>query len=393
VNGGPGFSVDARRAGAVILGLLIAGTLAAIDTSEPPHSIVIGTVVLAPFIVSTIAGPRETAIVGGVAFLLAVVSGFWNENFETGAYYLRATVVLVGAAISVLAASARERTTRDQARFALLAELADVADGRLTLDETADRVCELIVPGFADLCVIDVVHQDGLRRLAVRFAGPGMADQEAALRARDPTLPGQPGSGETVETGTPELLEVVSDDVLRAAAHDDADLALLRSIRYRSMIIVPLSARGRTLGALSLAVTERSRPPLRLRGAALRRGAGRPGGARPRQRRAVHRAPDDGGPADRCARQPDRSRDGPRRARRAHLCQPGRRGPARLRLAAGAAGHARAGDRQSLRVLSRGRHAARPDRRAGRAAAGRRAPRARSSCGSCTARPARRRGG
>jgi serine phosphatase RsbU (regulator of sigma subunit)/PAS domain-containing protein len=250
--------VTARRAGTVLLGLLIAGTLAAIDTSEPPHSIVIGTVVLAPFIVSTIAGPRETAFVGGVAFLLAVVSGFWNENFETAAYYLRATVVLVGAAISVLAASARERTTRDQGRFALLAELADVADGRLTLDETADRVCELIVPGFADLCVIDVVHQDGLRRLAVRFAGPGMADQEAALRARDPTLPGQPGSGETVETGTPELLEVVSDDVLRAAAHDDADLALLRSIRYRSMIIVPLSARGRTLGALSLAVTERS---------------------------------------------------------------------------------------------------------------------------------------
>jgi PAS domain S-box-containing protein len=250
--------VTARRVGAIILGLLIAGTLAAIDTTEQPHSIVIGTVVLAPFIVSTVAGPRETAFVGAIAFVLAVVSGFWNDNFETGAYYLRATVVLVGAAISVLAASARERTTRDQARFALLSDLADVADGRLTLDQTADRVCELVVPGAADLCVIDVVHRDGLRRLAVRFAGADMAEQEAGLRARDPTLPGQPGSGETVETGSPELLEDVTDDVLRAAAHDEADLALLRSVRYRSMIIVPLSARGRTLGALSLAVTERS---------------------------------------------------------------------------------------------------------------------------------------
>ncbi len=114
------------------------------------------------------------------------------------------------------------------------------------------------MPGFADLCVIDVVHQDGLRRLAVRFAGPGMEAQEAGLRARDPTRPGQPGSGETVESGRAELLEDVGDDVLRAAAHDDADLRLLRSVGYRSMIIVPLSARGRTLGALSLAVTERS---------------------------------------------------------------------------------------------------------------------------------------
>ena len=247
-----------RRAGAIILGLLIAGVLAAIDTSEQPHSIVIGTVVLAPFLVSTIAGPRETAFVGGVAFVLAVVSGFWNDNFETGAYYLRATVVLVGAAISVVSARARERTVRDQGRFALLSDLADVADGRLTLDQTADRVCGLVVPGFADLCVIDVVHQEGLRRLAVRFAGPGMDAQEAGLRARDPTRPGQPGSGETVESGRAELLEEVGDDVLRAAAHDEADLRLLRSVGYRSMIIVPLSARGRTLGALSLAVTERS---------------------------------------------------------------------------------------------------------------------------------------
>jgi PAS domain S-box-containing protein len=250
--------VSARRAGAVILGLLIAGTLAAIDMSEPPHSIVIGTVVLAPFIVSTIAGPRETAFVGAVAFALVVVSGFWNDNFETGDYYLRAAVVLVGAGISVLVASARARTARDQGRFALLADLAEVADGRLTLDETAERVCELVVPGVADLCVIDVVHQDGLRRLAVRFAGAEMAEQEVALRRRDPTRPGQPGSGDAVETGSPQLVAEVTDEVLRAAAHDEADLAVLRSVRYRSIIVIPLSARGRTLGALSLAVTERS---------------------------------------------------------------------------------------------------------------------------------------
>ena len=99
---------------------------------------------------------------------------------------------------------------RDQARFALLADLADVADGRLTLDETADRVCALVVPGFADLCVIDVVHQDGLRRLAVRFAGADTAEQEAGFRARDPTRPGQPGSGETVETGSPRAADTTS---------------------------------------------------------------------------------------------------------------------------------------------------------------------------------------
>lgn len=245
----------ARRAAAVILGLAIAGGLAGVDAVGGPGTIVIGTVVLAPFVVSLLSGPRETALVAIVAIALAVVSGAWNHSFGTGAYYLRAAVVLIGGAVSVLGAGARQRTTRDSLRFGLLADVADVADGQLTLEETASRLGALVVPAFADIFILDVVGEGGLRRLAATAAGPDAAALEARLRERPLPAVGQPGSSGVIASRRPQLLTEVSDEVLRQSAHDEDDLALLRSLHLTGSVVVPLSARGRTLGAVTLLVT------------------------------------------------------------------------------------------------------------------------------------------
>jgi PAS domain S-box-containing protein len=248
----------ARRAGSVGFGLLIAGGLAAADVASGPGTIVIGTVVLAPLVVSVLTGPRETALVAALAFALAVLSGAWNHNFDTGAYWLRAVVVAVGGAISVLVAGSRELTLRDRERFELLAAVAEVADGRLTLEETATRLCALVVPGFADICVMDVVHEGGLRRLVAKVSGPDALEREAQLKRRPMPTGDEPGAGATVTSGRSQLLGPFTEDLLVAMSADDADLALLRSLRMTRAISVPLSNCGRRLGALTLLVTEHS---------------------------------------------------------------------------------------------------------------------------------------
>jgi serine phosphatase RsbU (regulator of sigma subunit)/PAS domain-containing protein len=254
-HNGVGHGTVVQRAGTVALGLLIAGGLAAADASGGPHSIVIGTVVLAPFVVAVLTGPLETAVVAAVALTLAVVSGAWNHNFDSGAYYLRVVVVAVGGAISVLVAQTRERTLRDRRRFELLSAAADVADGRLTLEETATQLCALVVPAFADICVIDVVHEHGLRRLAAKVSGPDPAEHEARLRRRPLPMGAEPGVGAAVTSGRSQLLGPFTEDLLQAVSADADDLALLRSLRLRAAISVPLSSRGRGLGALTLLVT------------------------------------------------------------------------------------------------------------------------------------------
>jgi len=242
--------------GAVAVGLLMVGAVAAVDAASAPGSVVIS--VLVPFVVALVAGPRETAVVAAVAAVLAIVSGAWHHDFVTEAYYRRWIVVLVGGGLAVLAAAARERIARDRERFALLAGVAEVADGQLTVEQTAARVGELVVPVLADICIFDVVSEGALRRLAVKAAGLGAAEREARLLMREPTAPELPGMGSVAAAGSPQLLSTVSDELLRAGAHDAADLDLLRSLRLTASIVVPLSSRRRTLGALTLLVTERS---------------------------------------------------------------------------------------------------------------------------------------
>lgn len=248
-----------RRLASVVLGLSVVGVLVAVDVLAAPGTIVIATTLLAPFVVSVLAGPRETALVAAVAGVAAIVSGVWHHNFDTGAYFLRWAAVLAGGAVSVLAAAGRERSARDRTRFALLAGVAEVADGRLSVEQTAVRVAELVVPVFADLCIIDVVREGGLRRVAVRASGPGGDERAARLLERPPTASEQPGSGSVTASGTPQLLTAVGDELLRAAAHDEADLELLRSLRLTASVVVPLEARGRILGALTLLLTGRTR--------------------------------------------------------------------------------------------------------------------------------------
>ncbi len=250
---------DSRRPLGVGLGVAVVAALTYIDARFGAREIVIGTVVLGPLLCALLGTARDVALVGVVATVLAAVSGVWNDNFDSAAYFLRVAVVALGSAVATLASARRQMVSADRGRFAMLAGVAEVGTGTLTLDETAARVTALVVPTIADVCIIDVVSRGELRRLAVRVRDGSAADIEAAVLARRPTRPGAPGSGDVVATSKPVLVERVDDDLLRRSSHDDEDLALLRSLRMRSSIVVPLVARGRALGALTVSVTAASR--------------------------------------------------------------------------------------------------------------------------------------
>jgi signal transduction histidine kinase len=59
-----------------------------------------------------------------------------------------------------------------------------------------------------------------------------------------------------IRTGVPELVEHVSDELLVRSARDREHLGLLRELGLQSYIVVPLAARGRTLGAIGIASTQ-----------------------------------------------------------------------------------------------------------------------------------------
>jgi len=162
-----------------------------------------------------------------------------------------AAVVALLALLAVFVA--RERKARS--RFRILGEIATVSDAAGSLEQTFEAICDILVPGLADFCMIDVIEDGVPRRVAVRV-GPGAEPGfEQGLAERMPSTPENmvgAGGGSSLK---PRFYERIGEQELREIAHDEGeDLEFVRSLRMRSAITVALQARGEVTGTLTLGV-------------------------------------------------------------------------------------------------------------------------------------------
>ncbi len=162
---------------------------------------------------------------------------------------------------------ARERAARAEAvavgeRAKFLYEASTVIASSLDYEATLASVARLAVPRVADWCVIVLAEDLARRRPPVVVAH---RDTDAAAAARDlagryPPDPGATaGAPAVVRTGRAELYEEVPDELLVAASRSPEQLAALRGLAPSSAMVVPMVARGRTLGAITFILTNSGR--------------------------------------------------------------------------------------------------------------------------------------
>ena len=236
-----------------LAGLLLLAGLVVADAALGEDVVLAGTFILAPFVAAIWAGVAVTALVGGLAVAAALASGIWNMQFGGADYDSRLALVALGAAFAVASAWSRERVRRGTARVQLLNEVGAIADGSLPLAQTLDRILEVSVPAIADFCMIDVLHDKRVVRSAVRAVGRGDARQiERHLREREPTPPEWMTRPQAPFPRQPRFIPEFDEESMGRLAHDRADLEWLRSLGLTSSITVPLIARGRMLGALTV---------------------------------------------------------------------------------------------------------------------------------------------
>ncbi|MGI8697826.1 MAG: SpoIIE family protein phosphatase [Mycobacteriales bacterium] len=152
--------------------------------------------------------------------------------------------------------AARQEAERAQSRLALLAEAGSRLASSLDPVTTLANVAQLFVPRVADLCVVDLLEGDALRRAAVVVADEDRQRSLAAsLRDRLPSLDGANPVAQVLRTGRPMVIPSgLADRVLDAAdAADAAGADVTGGLTGSSAIVVPLVARGRVLGTLALA--------------------------------------------------------------------------------------------------------------------------------------------
>jgi PAS domain S-box-containing protein len=129
------------------------------------------------------------------------------------------------------------------------AALAATAD----YEEALGQLGRSCVPFLADLCLIDVTDGSQVRRMVVAHSDPAQQELVDELARRYPPDPtGSHPAIQALRTGATSLAAEMPDEYLRTTTRDEEHFRIVKKLGFQSFVCVPLSARGRTLGALSL---------------------------------------------------------------------------------------------------------------------------------------------
>jgi signal transduction histidine kinase len=145
-------------------------------------------------------------------------------------------------------------------RAAFLAEISRVLATSLDYAETLASLAHATVPFLGDACVIyHLVGHTTLRRLALAHVD---AETEQVLREVqlfEIPLEADIPVARVVRSGRPEVENQVAATIGEQIHTAPVYQAIVRRLAPRAYICVPLTTRGRTLGAVAFIVTERDR--------------------------------------------------------------------------------------------------------------------------------------
>ncbi|HEU4492875.1 MAG TPA: PAS domain S-box protein, partial [Rubrobacteraceae bacterium] len=155
---------------------------------------------------------------------------------------------------------ARVEAVRARRRLALLAAAGTTLSASLDYEATLEGIVHLVVPELADWCMVDVLEEDGsVKQLAAAHADPTREDLLRELMSHRRFGENSPDTvARVLRTGRSALTPEVSDELLVERATGE-HLRALRRLGIRSFMSVPLLARGKTLGAMTLVSSDPER--------------------------------------------------------------------------------------------------------------------------------------
>jgi signal transduction histidine kinase len=155
----------------------------------------------------------------------------------------------------------RSDLERHLRREQLLARVGETLGDVLDVEPLLRRAGKILVPEIADWCVIDVFEDGAAGPLtAIEHADGAKAARLRALRGTRSPGAGAPGGvWDVVQGGAPVLIEELDPVKLAEIVGDVEHAGRFSDLGFRSLIIVPLAARGRTFGALTVITAESGR--------------------------------------------------------------------------------------------------------------------------------------
>lgn len=150
----------------------------------------------------------------------------------------------------------KRKQAEDAQRF--LSDATALLAASLDYPKTLHEIAHLAVPRLADWCAVALVERDGsVRQVAVAHTDPARVELARDLGTRYPVDPNAPvGVPAVIRSGKPELARDIPDELLVRVARDEEHLRIIRELGLKSYMVVPMIARDRVLGAITLVSAE-----------------------------------------------------------------------------------------------------------------------------------------
>jgi serine phosphatase RsbU (regulator of sigma subunit) len=205
--------------------------------------------------ISSTAPDRYTQAEVDLAEELAVLASL---AMDTAALYTSEREAKEAANVARARAAVLRRDLEQQRdRLEFLAEASLLLDSPLSQTGRLQRLADLAVRRIADWCAVHLVRGRQVEQITVAHADPAKVALVAELQREYPPDPDAEGGAVGIaRSGKAQLVPAIIDEMLVAAARDAAHLELLRQLKMTSAIVVPLTVRGRSIGAITLVSAE-----------------------------------------------------------------------------------------------------------------------------------------
>jgi serine phosphatase RsbU (regulator of sigma subunit) len=246
-----------------------------------------GYSLLVPLVASALLPFRLTLMVNAVTLAASIgIYGFVVAGVSAGGRFVVILVVGLASVISLVVCRIRldreERFTEamiSRARLKLLSEASDRVGSTLDVVRTAEELADVAVPQFGDFAsvdLLDVTFQDGdgsapdpggrdevvMRRVAHRSVLEGVPEAALALGAEE-VYPDVSAPAAALRTGVPQLVRLRDPEdpaFARWMSERPVRAGLAEMYGFHSLMAVPLSARGVTLGVAVFVRHARAEP-------------------------------------------------------------------------------------------------------------------------------------
>jgi PAS domain S-box-containing protein len=146
-----------------------------------------------------------------------------------------------------------------EARNAFFSEAAGVLSASLDYEKSLAQIADLIAGSLGDWCVIDLVEEEEVVRIAAAHRDTSKGGTMRRLQTEFAPSKNEIGIGRHVfETNTPLLLENISPE-FRERIRQATAAPVLDEIGCESLMVVPMTAGGRVFGTIAIASTAEGR--------------------------------------------------------------------------------------------------------------------------------------